>query len=185
MESRYIPNNLSSLLVLPSPDAYMQEALEDIVTNHRPRDSYEPKMLAGLWHGPTGLAYLFLHVSAIHPHLKIAGHHALTWAKRYINGSRGHVRLESKHCGIASEKLACEAVRASISKDLGHVREFLSCVEAILNGDYPDELLYGRAGTLYFLRMMRHWIPDSAPLVEKAITAVSQKIMAEGPDWVW
>ena len=185
MESRFIPNNFEPLFTLAKSNTYVQDTLTDIVTNYPPREVYEPRELAGFWHGPTGLAYLFFYVSNAYPHLKIAGHHALTWAKRYIHGGRDLLHLDPKRCGIGSELLAGHAVRACIMEDLGEVNEFLSYIESVLDGEYPNELLHGRAGTLYLLRLMRHWIPGSAPLLEKAITAVSQKIIAEGPEWVW
>lgn len=185
MEPRYIENNFSPLLTLATDNTYMQDALEDIVTNYPPREEYEPKELAGFWHGPTGLAYIFLHVSDAHPHLEIAGHDALTWAKLYIHKGRDHIQLDPKRCGIGSELLAGHAVRACIMRDLDQVTGFLSYVDPVLKGEYPNELLHGRAGTLYLLRMMRHWVPACAPLLEEAIAKISQKIIEDGPEWTW
>jgi hypothetical protein len=163
----------------------MQQALEDIIKNYPPLNQYDRHSLEGLWSGPTGIAYLFLHVSAAHPKLIISGHHALTWAKSYIKGSRGSLRVSSSRCGIGDENLCYHAVAAAVTKDQSHVRELVACIPHIVRGDYPNELLYGRAGTLYLLRLVRHWVPDSSPLVDDAVAQVTQRVRRDGPHWKW
>ncbi|ROW08119.1 hypothetical protein VPNG_06936 [Cytospora leucostoma] len=185
MGPRYITNDISPLLTLYDPELRLEETLESIIEKLPPKKGYSVDTLSGLWAGPTGFAYLFLHVSALHPHLRIAGHRALTWASRYMHGARSHVRLDPRHCGIGSEKLAYEAVVACITRDLEDARIFLSNIPAILRGCAPKELLYGQAGTLYMLRMIRHWVPDSAALLEPAVQAITGAILADGADWKW
>jgi hypothetical protein len=73
-----------------------------------------------------------------------------------------------------------------VSRDLGDVRKFVGSVEQIMGvEDYPDEMLYGRAGTLYLLRMVRHWVRGSEGLVDPAIAEVSNMILNRGPEWRW
>lgn len=184
MASRYITNDFSPLLTLGDTKTYLQAALEDIVTNYPPRADLAGVRLAGLWSGPTGIAYLFLHISSLHPELKTGGQDALTWAKAYIHGSRDHVALDSTNCGIINERLVYDAVQASITKDLTHVKNFVSHVPAIVDGAYANDL-FGRAGTLYLLRMIHHWVPNSARILVPSITAISDKILADGTDWKW
>lgn len=185
METRHIANDFPRLLNISNTGNRLKAALEDIVANYTPQDEYPSSALGGLWSGPTGVAYLFLHVSVVYPKLLISGQSPMSWAREYVKGSRGQPEHAPKGCGITAERLAFPAVRASISKDLSHVREFVSNVPAVLSEDYPDELLYGRAGTLYLLRMIRHWVPNSAPLVERSISMVTNKILERGPDWLW
>jgi lantibiotic modifying enzyme len=169
-------------------DAYLRAALEDIVANYPPRSRYSHEALHGLWSGPTGMAYLLLHVSARRPDLTIGGHPAEHWARGYIAaGSRGHnLRLGSHGCGVGDEKLASEAVRCAVSKDLRDVAQFVSSVSQIMTvEDYPDEMLYGRAGTLYLLRLVRTWVPGSNSLVDPAIAEISNTILSRGPRWKW
>ncbi|KAJ0119350.1 hypothetical protein J7T55_013589 [Diaporthe amygdali] len=187
MESRYLPNSDTPSLTIDEPDRHLKEALENIITNLPPQDRYTGSndVLKGLWAGPTGFAYLFLEASSLYPHLKVAGHHALTWARRYMEGARGDLGLNSR-CGLSCEKLAYEAVQACITKDIAYVNAFLSSLPEILGpGGWPDELLQGRAGTLYLLRMIRHWVPDSAVLLDRSIDAVTTTILAGGPEWKW
>ncbi|KAK1756435.1 hypothetical protein QBC47DRAFT_186200 [Echria macrotheca] len=182
-----VPDAAANLLDSGDTDAYMSAALEDIVANYPPRSRYPHEVLQGLWSGPTGMAYLLLQVSTLRPELVISGQPAVHWARAYIAGSRGHnLRLGSHGCGIGDEKLAFEAVRAAISQERHHVAEFVSSVSQILAvEEFPDENLYGRAGSLYLLRLVRHWVPDCAALVQPAITEISNTIMRNGPAWKW
>ncbi|KXH52196.1 abscisic acid ABA receptor, partial [Colletotrichum salicis] len=45
----------------------------------------------------------------------------------------------------------------------------------------PSCLLHGLAGTLYLLRLIRHWVPSSAPLVCGAIAHVSEYLLGPHP----
>ncbi|KAJ0300021.1 hypothetical protein COL516b_008760 [Colletotrichum fioriniae] len=45
----------------------------------------------------------------------------------------------------------------------------------------PSCLLHGLAGTLYLLRLIRHWVPSSAPLVCGAIVHVSDYLLGPHP----
>jgi lantibiotic modifying enzyme len=185
MASRFIPNTTASLLTLDNTGDLLQAALRDIVTNHPPKKAYPEETLHGLWAGPTGISYLFLHISAYNPRLIVEGHAPLEWAREYLKGSRGELVMKTPRCGFNCEKTSFEAVRAAVTKDLGHVQEFLSNINQVINLDFPDEMLYGRAGVLYMLRMIRHWVPNSAPLVERAIVMLTEKIMSNMENWRW
>jgi len=186
-DSRFIVLESPHLLSRGDTDAYLMAALEEIVVNNPPRSRYPHEVLHGLWSGPTGTAYLLLQVSKHQPDLVISGQRPQEWAQAYIAGSRGHnLRLGSHGCGISDEKLAWEAVRAAISQDLRHVREFISSVSQIVGVDeFPDENLYGRSGTLYLLRLVRHWVPESRRLVEPLLTEIANTIITRGPNWKW
>ncbi|KAK4448888.1 hypothetical protein QBC34DRAFT_380734 [Podospora aff. communis PSN243] len=187
-ESRYIEiASPTELLSSGDTDAYMSAALEDIITNYPPRSRYPHEILQGLWSGPTGIGYLLLQVSSHRPDLIISGQPAIHWARAYMAGSRGHnLRLGSHGCGVSDEKLAYKAVRAAVSKSDSDVREFVECVGQILAvEEYPDEVLYGRAGALYLLRLVRHWVPGSNARVDPAIAEISNTILNHGPGWTW
>jgi hypothetical protein len=188
MDQRHLTIDSTHLLTLGNTDGYLQAALDDIVANYPPRSRYPAEALQGLWSGPTGVAYLLLHVSSLRPDLTVAGQPAEHWARAYIAPeSRGHnLRLGSHGCGIADEKLASEAVRCAVTRDLRQVRQFISSVSQLLVvDDYPDEVLYGRAGMLYLLRMVRRWVPASNDLVDPAIAEISNSILLRGPQWRW
>ncbi|KAL2758465.1 hypothetical protein ACRALDRAFT_1075051 [Sodiomyces alcalophilus JCM 7366] len=54
---------------------------------------------------------------------------------------------------------------------------------------FPSELVYGRAGALYLLRLVRHWVANSAPLVERYVVLLTDRILATDDDgagnWLW
>lgn len=105
-------------------------ALKDIIANYPPpshlpsQDSSED--YHGLWSGPTGIAYLLLHVSARRPGSKVAGRLAIEWARKYcgldddVEGgeedeNEHHRFKKSQGCGTGNEKLAYEAVRCAVA----------------------------------------------------------------------
>ncbi|KAK3940241.1 hypothetical protein QBC46DRAFT_314214 [Diplogelasinospora grovesii] len=185
MASRYIANHFPRLLTVDETADCLSSAVEDIIINYPPRSSYPNEALHGLWSGPTGIAYLLLQVSTLRPSLLVQGEPTIKWAEKYIDGSRGNLALITKGCGIGEEKLAFEAVRAAVTTDFSQARNFISSVSEALQGSFPNEMLYGRAGTLYLLRMIRHWLPDSSSLIEPAIVELSNQILRQGPNWKW
>ncbi|MDI1490498.1 MAG: hypothetical protein OHK93_001702 [Ramalina farinacea] len=74
---------------------------------------------------------------------------------------------------------------------LSHVSTVLSTPPSSSSHPASDEWLYGRAGTLYLLRLIFHFVtfvtPDNSVSVrvEQTISAVSAKVTSEGPDWRW
>ena len=192
-ESRFIPNTFSQPLTLPrSPSSLLKEALEEILLHTPPQESYVsrssgPLHLGGLLSGPTALAYLFFRASEAQTDLRVADHSASRWAKRYLRGDRGSLKVRTGACGLKSERLAYDAVKACISRDPDDVKTFLASLAPVLHSlgradVFPSELFCGRAGTLYFLRLVRHFVPDSAPLLEDAIRAISISIIEVGDD---
>ncbi|KAK0738973.1 hypothetical protein B0T18DRAFT_441489 [Schizothecium vesticola] len=120
---------------------------------------------------PTGIGYLLLQVSSPRPDLVICDKAVLEWARVYMGGSRRYnLRLGCHGCGIIDERLAYEVVLAAVSKDMQHEREFNLC---------------GRAGLLHLLRLVRHWVPESARMVNPIIAEVSNALMRPAPGWTW
>lgn len=212
MEDRHIPNDADTPLALAAePEILLRSALQRILNSSPPQSNYTKDQLGGVLRGHTGIAYLFLHVYSSLPRLQIHGYSALHWAKAYISGKRGPLALEPGNCGLGSECLSHAAVKACITKDLNDVRFFLSSLPQILaparqarpssaeaggamdvDGDqqgaaetldpFPSELLNGRAGTLYLLRLIRHWVPQSAPLVQLYIVHLAERILTTDDD---
>ncbi|KEY68714.1 hypothetical protein S7711_00588 [Stachybotrys chartarum IBT 7711] len=196
MERRYISNNFLPQTPSSTPDELLQSALLQILKTTPPRHSYSRHHLGGLFTGYTGLAYLFLQISALHPNIDLLGHSPRFWAKRYLDGSRGHLVLEKGNCGLASEKLSYEAVRACVTGEMSDMITFISNMPALLGpyppqqGDpYPSELAYGRAGTLYLLRLVEHWVPNSHVFLHSPMTRIADKILETDDDgygnWEW
>ncbi|KAK4202173.1 hypothetical protein QBC40DRAFT_46151 [Triangularia verruculosa] len=181
---RYFDVPSENLLDVGDTSIYLMGALEDIINNFPPRSRYPHEALQGLWSGPTGIAYLLVQVSSRSPDLVVSGQPAIHWAQCYIAGSRGHnLRLGSHGCGVSDERLAFEAVKAALTKDLRHVRDFVAMVEQVAAvEEFPDENLYGRAGTLYLLRMIKHWVgaESCGKIIDPAIAEIANTVMNHG-----
>ena len=162
-------------------------SLTKIVTGFPPRNHYSKHDLHGLYSGPTSIAYLFLTLSKSSPELIIAHRNPAYWCRKYLYDSYHEVPVTPSRCGVANETLARLAVGAVAEQSEKLVDLFLSFVPAVLaeEGDKAsNEWLYGRAGTLYLLRLIRTYTPLN-PKVDEAITAIIEKIIQEGPPWFW
>ncbi|KAH8882005.1 abscisic acid ABA receptor [Thozetella sp. PMI_491] len=187
MESNYIPNDQP---LLPRPadiKLLLSNTLQQILTEYPPQEKWELGQCFGAWQGPTSVAYLFLHVSTDLPGLIVNGEPAIHWARRYLEGERGPngpQAADPEMCGLLSEKTGFLAIRACITKDKAHVQEFLATIPEALSGDYNADIPYGRSGVLYALRMIRHWVPDYATLLEEPTKQIMDSILSEGPNWI-
>ncbi|TKW56490.1 hypothetical protein CTA1_2123 [Colletotrichum tanaceti] len=203
--------------------------LSKVLALSPPQSTHSPSTLTGPLTSHTGLAYLFLAVSAEHPRLQVHSYPAIHWARAYISNiptppapitpfapgdydDQDDDRPGPAVLGLLSDALACPAVRACVTKDLAHVRVFLALLAPVV--DYilraptaaaasstsssspspaaalhaplpslPTCLLHGLAGTLYLLRLIRHWVPSSAPLVSRAIVHVSDYLLSPSTPW--
>lgn len=189
MAQEHIPNNQPLRSLGHEPLELMKASLEHVLKTTPPQPTYEVhEMFGGYTGGPTSLAYLFFRLADFYPDIQVAGHPLMHWTKQYLGGDRGEVKITTR-VGISSEKLARDALIACLSKDENDVKVFLSNMPTVL-GPYPDlekdpygsEFWEGRAGTLYFMRLMRHYIPESAALLESPIAQVSERILADSID---
>ncbi|GJD03953.1 abscisic acid ABA receptor [Colletotrichum higginsianum] len=205
--------------------------LSKVLALSPPQSTHPPSTLTGPLTSHTGLAYLFLAVSADHPRLQVHSYPAIHWARAYISniptpsapitpfapgggGDDDDDRPSPAALGLLSDGLAGPAVRACVTKDLAHVRFFLALlapvVEYILRAPtaaaasssspspaaalhapsplppLPTCLLHGLAGTLYLLRLIRHWLvlttPPLAPSLAPRLSALLDLQLPDG-DW--
>jgi lantibiotic modifying enzyme len=98
--------------------------------------------------------------------------------------------VDSAHCGVANEHLALLAVAAAINKDAVLLDKLCSYSSVITSESDAgsDEWLYGRAGYLYFLRMLRVSFKDdtdAVDLIQKVIESVVRRIASSPQPWSW
>lgn len=196
MEQRYISNNMHLRTLSSSPAELLQTALEKVLKTTPPLQRYTSRQLGGLYSGYTGIAYLFLQLSVLRPNLTISGHGLRFWAAQYLDGDRGDLRIERGNCGLACEKLSYQALLVCITQDHGYLIDFLSDMPVLL-GPYPptpgdpfsSEMIYGRAGTLYLLRMIRRWAPQFATYLDSPMRRIAELVMRTDDDgrghWEW
>lgn len=192
MVQRYIPNHPSKLLKEERPHEQLVNSLKLIVQAYPPQDTYSRHDLHGLYSGPTSIAYLFLHLAQIYPDIVVGGHHASSWCKAYLLPSnrdhgRQHVEVTVDNCGVINEELAACAVLAAMTGDEEYCSILVHHTGTIVQPYGSDEWLYGRAGFLYLLRMVRHWTPSSSTqeAMQACINKVGDRILQGGPPWRW
>ena len=174
----------------PPPANSSQElivSLTKVVTGFPPRNNYSKHDLHGLYSGPTSIAYLFLVLSRSSPELIVAHRNPAYWCRKYLYNSQHEVPVTPSRCGVANETLARLAVGAMFEQSEKSVDLFLNFVPVVLaeDGDKAsNEWLYGRAGMLYLLRLIRTYTPPNHK-VDEAITAIIVKILQSGPPWFW
>ncbi|KAL6719698.1 Checkpoint protein hus1 [Lecanora helva] len=187
---RYI--DYPSLPVPPQADplAELISSINKILSVSPPQQSYSHQSCHGLYSGPTSLAYLFHNLAKSHPDLRIDQKPPEALCAAYLRGKRRtNGPVDPKHCGIANERLAYLAVSAIHRGEAAPVEEFLTQIPAILSSSpaaaTSNEWLYGRAGTLYLLRLIHHSHPYYHAKITTATNALIEQILAEGPPWYW
>jgi hypothetical protein len=118
---------------------------------------------------------------------------------KYLAGARPTDHVANDNCGVTNETLAHLAVSAAATQDITRVRKFLALVDkvSIMSSGVGSasggscEWLYGRAGALYYLRLMRVFVPSTAdltdfdPVVKDLIKAIMDIGREEGWKWKW
>jgi lantibiotic modifying enzyme len=185
--TRCIPNDDSSLQPV---DAHLEleKSLNRIVQGHPAQPG------TGLYAGSTSISYLFWRLSQIYPELRISNKRLGFWCLRYLEMSKQAqvmgAEVDSAHCGVANEHLALLAVAAAINKDAVLLDKLCSYSSVITSKSDAgsDEWLYGRAGYLYFLRMLRVSFKDdtdAVDLIQKVIETVVRRIASSPQPWSW
>ena len=191
MSSRHLINpavNDPSKAQIPTdPGQQLLHALTSLTQSYPPQNIYSSHECRGLYSGPTSIAYLFLHLSRTHPQLQISGHGPLHWAKAYLAGKRSAALVTASRNGVINEELAFYAIRAALTQDLLDVKLLArSIIDGVLTVEQgSDEWLYGRAGSLYLLRLVRCWVQGSDDIVRPIIQDLVQLILSHGPSWPW
>lgn len=148
---------------------------------------------AGLYRGPTSIACLFFRLSRLTPSLEFKQQSMLDWAEAYLTLS-AHIKpqaVTAQCCGVINETLASLAIRCAMTGDDSLIRQ-LCTYEALINDLHDDgsnEWLYGRAGYLYLLRMVRElslpYSPRSKTMLDTTIEKTIERILKVPQPWLW
>jgi hypothetical protein len=188
--AKYIPN--TEPFVRVDPHENLVEILRETVLECPPGQSPpEPWTKLGLVIGPTSVAYLFLRLAEIYPDLEIEGKGLLEWCKEYLNPV-GETKKEEMPgniyiCGTLHEDLAHDAITAVLLQDFSLVDKICSFAEEAVQSEAADELVYGRAGLLYILRMVKHGFSSERvnDQVNQMIEKVADRILATPQPWIF
>ena len=191
--SRYFANDLETF-ERADPHKELLTSLKNIVTRCPPQegpgDGWD---FAGLYSGPTSTAYLFYQLSLTHPDVKLNGKTMYQWCLAYLDGPGPRQpyavgKLDPSHCGIAQELLAYTAVTAVAKQNPNSVAKLCDWADSLLGGGGSDEWLYGRAGYLYFLRLLKVGFRQDQGVVgrvQNVIERVIDRILQSPRPWTW
>lgn len=191
MFPRHLPDRAlldpSKAQIPADPGHQLSHALNSLTQYYPPQKAYSSHECHGLYSGPTSIAYLYLHLSRTHPHLEVCGQGTLHWAKAYLAGKRSAGSVTVSKNGAINEELAFYAVRAALTQDLQDVKSLAKSIkDGVLTAEQgSDEWLYGRAGCLYLLRLVRFWVQESDDIVNPVIEDLVPLILSHGPSWPW
>ena len=200
----------------PDAQAELQQSLTRLTTINPPVQTCSTGWsFSGLYSGPTSITFLFLRLSDLYPaeSQTFKGQTYHEWAESYAALGEGTLRasqsrnkslVDEDHCGVANEHLSQLVVQAVLRRDASLVRELCATVTALVVDDSTssttagttreqkfsgsDEWLYGRAGLLYLLRVVKHYFqPDVAVLkmVDETTQKVIRRILNSPQPWTW
>ena len=180
------------------PGEQLKLALCSLLQSYPPKKTYGADECHGLYSGPTSIACLFLHLGRTHPQLWFSGQGpsasaAMAYgpgppaiALAYLAGKRPPALVTASRNGVINEELALCAVHAALTADLDTVKSLARSIkDSVLTEDRgSDEWLYGRAGCLYLLRLVRSCV-GCDDIVKPIIEDLIQRILSHGPSWPW
>ena len=181
----------------PLPAFHARDCLDDALARFFKRlaaHDLKDVKFHGLFSGPTGIAYLFIVLQkhfAGDERFKKYHDQLQTWIKtllldiprppRIVNPSRG---------GIADEQAAYLSILATYENNPTKAEAATQIAMSAVSMEVCDsnEWLYGRAGYLYLLRILKAHFSTNTNLVSKidaALNALVSTIMSSPRPWLW
>lgn len=188
---RYIVNDGKATREVVDPCTELITSLTSILNGCPPTHPF-PHRNSGLYSGPTSIAYLFLWLAHTHDFLTL-GTPAIEWCRSYLDCSSqslSHLAHRSgggrPRAGIIDPCLSYHAIHASATQSTQSINILLEAVEEMHRSEPAanNELLYGRAGTLALLRIVRHFVPSATAIVNASMRPLIDHIIANQP-WTW
>lgn len=218
--SRSFSNELLETLEPCRPREHLRASLTRLLTEYPPKTAAKDRP-QGLFSGPTSVAYLFLRLSQLYPENGVedateigedfCGSHAglswREWSQEYLRAARKaretgrRKEFEPRAGGVQDEVLAHACLKAALTQDRKYVFRALDWASfRVTDGVDPDtnEWLYGRAGTLYLLRLLPHFCPtvfaasesqaltdNPSKALEHLINSLIEHIFSRDVPWKW
>lgn len=186
-QHRYFRNDAP--LARRDPYKQLVASLTRLVTEHPPDKIPHG---GGLYYGPTSVAHLFATLQEHYPTLEIEGFPMSTWAAAYLEYSQSHIKdykgPTPDRCGVSDDIMSLLALYAANAKDEDTVKELCEYAPIAAEPGASMEWLYGGAGYLYLLRLVRKSFRDNdrmLDLLDDAADAVIDTIMDAPRPWKW
>ena len=166
------------------------QSLTRLVTTYPP-GSLRPS--GGLYYGPLSIAYLLLCLHECYPDLQLRNCTLRTWASEYRQKVVAHPSQSRgptvDKCGVIDQGMTNLALEAAFDRNVNAATCFVEWANTIAESERAgNEWLYGRAGVLYFLRLIRRTWAETASISQTLDLTASKLIRsimdAERP-WIW
>ena len=184
---RYFRNDAS--LGRRDPHKQLLASLDRLITEHPP---HKVPPGGGLYYGPISVAYLFYALHNLYPDLKLDEYPLNTWSAAYIEQAQANIKEfpppSPTECGVSNDIMSLLALYAVTAKDKDTVKELCDHAAVLIEPTASNEWLYGRAGYLYLLRLVRGAFPgdkEIKELIEDTADEVIENIMASSRPWKW
>ncbi|KAF2460043.1 hypothetical protein BDY21DRAFT_337265 [Lineolata rhizophorae] len=190
-EHHHMPRYFKNKGELARRDPYKQlvASLERLITEHPP-DKIQPG--GGLYYGPISVAYLFFVLQRYYRDFTIANVPMGAWSAAYIKQAEDHMKMypgpRPAKCGVSDDIMALLALGAASSKDPDLAEELCNYSEVVCDAEAGNEWLYGRAGYLYLLRLVRASFEDderTLRLINDTAADVIDAMMESPRPWRW
>ncbi|KAF2756621.1 hypothetical protein EJ05DRAFT_70527 [Pseudovirgaria hyperparasitica] len=186
-KSRFFRNDAP--LARRDPKKQLVASLTRLVTEYPP-----DKIPAGggFYYGPTSVAHLFATLNGLYPDLEIEDFPLTTWSAAYLEQAQANIKdypgPSPEKCGVSDDIMALLALYAATAKDEDTVKELCNYKDIAAEPGASIEWLYGGAGYLYFLRLVRRSFSDNEEmldLIDDSADAVIDTIMDTPRPWKW
>lgn len=184
---RYFRNDAE--LSRREPHKQLLASLNRLITDYPP---HQIPPGGGLYYGPISVAYLFYALHNIYPDLLLDDYPMNTWSAAYIEQAQANIKKykgpSPSKCGVSDDIMALLALYAVTAKDPDTVKELCDFAAVTIEPEASNEWLYGRAGYLYLLRLVRGAFTDNkeiTELIEDTTDEVIDNIMASSRPWKW
>jgi hypothetical protein len=138
------------------------------------------------------IAYLFFVLQRIYENLEIEGHPLGVWAALYLQHAQKHMKdypgPDLRRCGVSDDIMAMMAMDAASTRDFDLVKELCDFANVTTDPDATNEWLYGKAGYLYLLRLVKVCFADDVKakeLIDDTADEVIEAIMEAPRPWKW
>ncbi|KAF2088247.1 hypothetical protein K490DRAFT_64924 [Saccharata proteae CBS 121410] len=160
------------------------------LVNDYPPDQIPPG--GGLYYGPTSVAFLLFRLQQLYPEMLIGEYPLGSWSAAYAEAAQKHMKTYPgptvDKCGVSDDIMALLALGAASAKDPDMVKDLCDYAAVEVDDEASNEWLYGRAGFLYLLRLVRASFEDddkTRSLIDDTADEVVDAIMDTPRPWKW
>ncbi|KAF2146837.1 uncharacterized protein K452DRAFT_355275 [Aplosporella prunicola CBS 121167] len=191
IESKPLPRYFKNDMEPSRRDPYKQlTASLTRLVNDYPPDQIPPG--GGLYYGPISVSYLFFRLQQLYPEMTIGEYALGSWFAAYIELAQKHMKQypgpSASKCGVSDDIMSLLALGAASAKDKDMAKELCNYAAIATAEDASNEWLYGRAGYLYLLRLVRASFEDdreTRDLIDDTADEVIDAILDAPRPWKW